>query len=915
MRRASVVGAFFVLALPLSAALNFNSGNLGTVGISNTIFLFTPTGGTGSYVFSYTPSATPIPNFRVINAPELPSNATATQTGGLAGIPLTAGVQSTTIRLSDNGTGQFIDKAVSFTVVPVDLVGFGPTYYSIGDTVSEAFWPVGGTPPYSYTLSGSLPPGLSLATQAINGQNVAVVTGTISNTATTATTSASNGYNFTISIKDSAGNVRNRGYTMVISAMQLTVHGAALNTGNNRNLPNASVGLAYSEQITVTGGTPPYTFGLIPLNAPPSPLTLSQNGLISGMPTGSNFGGRFTIAVTDATNHYMTARLALKILPTIPVPLSFSTNTVADSPMGSGFTNGIYATGGLPPYTFDVEPSAPLPAGAYLVQGPEVSPDTWDPDPGYLRAGVQTPGTYTFTLGVTDSAGNKATRAFTMNVPVLSAEYIYASSVINNGPLSDLTIGIPYARYLIPLGGTPPYTTTPVNIPFGLSVNNADVLTGTPLEAGINIPLFYTLSDSENNSFTTNGNVTIASTTSPGLSLSGGDFGYVQAGSTYSTNLVASGSAQSSPVFSVTQPAGTIPPGLKLLTGPDFNNGGNVNVAAQLAGIPNTPGVYTFVYEVVDGLGQVGQREVKLHVSGMSIVNTAFAPATVGVAYNQTIDVRGGTPPYNFSLTTGNLPPGLNFDPASGTISGTPQSTNSTGITIQVQDSAGDTLQRSYTLNVYLLQITGPSVLPNATLYETYSYAFTPSPAGSYTYTISGQPSGLSINANTGVLSGTPTGAGVFAITVTAYNNGTGDVVVRSFTLLVINLSAVPIINGLPTLEFGGMNVPYLGDVVVGTNTVFSLGVGGGGIPPYTISLVPPSPSTLPPGLALVIGSNYQGTTNFGRWVLAGTPTTSGLYTFTLRFADSSGITEDRLVALNVTGLGLATTVPFDRCS
>jgi large repetitive protein len=911
MRLALVVGVFFVLTLPLSAALNFNSGNLGTVGIENTIFLFTPTGGTGPYVFSYTPSSTPIPNFRVINAPELPSYATAQQTGGLVGIPLTAGVQNTMIRLTDSGTGQFIDKAVSFTVVPVDIVGFGPTYYSIGDTVSQVFWPVGGTPPYSYTLSGSLPPGLSLATEAIGGQNVAVVTGVISNTANTATTSASNGYNFTISIKDSASNVRNRGYSMVVSAMQLAVNGMQLNSGTNRNLPNASVGLAYSEQITVMGGTPPYSFGLLPLNAPPTPLALSQNGLISGMPTGSNFGGRFTITVTDSASpsHYMTARVAIKILPTIPLPLSFSTNTVNDSPVGSNFTDGIYATGGLPPYTFDVEPSGPLPAGAYLVQGPQVSPDTWDPDPGYIRAGVQTPGTYTFTLGVTDSAGNKATRAFTMNVPSLSAYYIYSNGIANsNTPLSDLTIGTPYSRYLIPLGGMAPYTTTPVNIPFGLSVNNADLLSGTPLEAGQYLSLLYTLSDSANNSFTTNGNVTIASTTTPGLTLSGGDFGYVQAGGTYSTNLVASGSAQNPPVFTVTQVAGTIPPGLKLLTGPDFNNGGNVNVATQLAGIPNAPGVYTFVYRVVDGLGQVGEREVKLHVSGISVVNTAFAPATVGVPYNQTIDVRGGTPPYKFSLTTGNLPPGLNFDTTTGTISGMPQSTNSTSVTIQIQDSAGDTLLRSYTLNIYPIQITGPSILPNATLYANYSYSFAPSPAGSYTYTITGQPAGLSINANTGVLSGISTGAGIYAITVTAYNNGTGAVVVRSFTLFVINLSAVPIINGLPTLEFGGMNVPYLGDVLVGTNTVFTLGVGGGGVPPYTITLVPPS--TLPPGLALAIGSNYQGTTNFGRWVLAGTPTAPGLYTFTLRYADTSGITEDRLVALNVTGLGLATTAP-----
>ena len=920
MRWINPVLGLLVLALPLSAGLSFNSGNLGTIGVGNTIFLFTPSGGSGPYAFSYTPSTTPIPNFRVINGPELPSYANASQTGGLAGIPLSAGVQSASIRLTDLATNQFIDQTVSFTVVTIDLIGFMPNYYSIGDTVSQKFWPTGGTPPYSYTQTGTLPPGLSLSTQSINGQNVAVISGMIGNTATTATTTASNGYSFGITIKDSANNSLNRGFFMAVSAMQLSINGVPLNSGGDRNLPNATVGLAYNEPITVTGGTPPYTFGLQPLNAPPSPLILSPIGSptisasISGTPTGSNFGGRFTITVTDSANHYLDARLALKILPTIPVPLGFSTPTLPDSWLGSNNTNGVYAVGGLPPYTFDVEPSGPLPAGAVLVQGPEVSPE-WDPDPGYLRLKVQTPGTYSFTLGVTDSAGNKATHTFSMKVPIMTAEYVYASNVPSAGsPLADLTLGTPYTRYLIPLGGTPPYTVTPTNIPFGLSIDNTDKLSGTPQEAGINLPLNYILTDSINNTFDAPGNITIASTTSPGLTLSGGDFGYVQMGSQYALNLAATGSLQNPPAFSVTQTAGTVPPGLRLLTGTDFNNQGNNTIAAQLAGIPNTPGVYTFVYRVVDGLGQVGQREVKLHVSGLSIVNTALPPGTVNVPYSQTLDIRGGTPPYTISIASGNLPSGLTFDSTGATcgtpltICGTPTSTNSSGITIQVQDQAGDTLQRGYTLNIYPIQLTGASVLPNATFGQAYSYTFVPNPAGSYTFTASGIPGGLSLNSNTGVLSGTMTATGTFNIAVTAYNNATGAVVVRSYTLFSTTLSAVPFIGGLPSFVFGGMTTPYLADVVVGTNTVLTLGVGSGGVPPYTISLVPPS--VLPPGLALSIGSNYQGTTNFGRWAIVGTPTTPGSYTFTLRYADSSGITEDRQVALNVSPLGLATATP-----
>jgi hypothetical protein len=693
---------------------------------------------------------------------------------------------------------------------------------------------------------------------------------------------------------------------MAVSAMQLWVAGSPVNSGAHRNLPNGSVGLAYDQQITVVGGTPPYNFSLQYLSSIPAGLTLSPSGLVSGTPTNSSFNGHFTIIVTDAAGHYMDARLTLTLLPTVPVPLALTSNTIPDSPIGSNFTIGMYAFGGLPPYTFSIDPSTPLPAGAYLVQGPEASPE-WDPDPGYLRTKVQTPGAYSFNLRVTDSAGNQASRAYTFNVPILTANYIYGSSTLGPPPLADEALGVPFSHYLIPLGGTPPYTVTPINIPAGTNLDNTDLFSGTPLEAGLNLPLFYTLADSASHQFVTNGNVSIASSTTPGLALSGGDFGVVQMGSQYASNLFVSGSAQNPPAFTVNLVSGTVPPGLKLLTGPDFNNGGNPTIAAQLAGIPSTPGVYTFAYRVMDGLGQVGERRVTLRVSGMAIVNTGFAPATVGQNYTQTIDVRGGSPPYTFSLITGSLPPGLTFNTSTGTISGIPSSVGSNGVTIQVQDSAGDLLQRGFTLNIYPIQITGPDVLPNGILNENYSYTFVPNPAGSYTFTVSGQPSGLSINSSTGVLSGTLFSSGTFVVNVTAYS-ASGAVVVRSFTLFVTTLSALNVISGLPTnvISIGGVPTAYLGDFVAGTNLVNILGVNGG-TPPYTISLLGGS---LPPGLALATAGTYQGSVNFNRWAISGVPTTPGLYTFTLRWADASGISEDRLVAMNITTLGLATAAP-----
>lgn len=54
----------------------------------------------------------------------------------------------------------------------------------------------------------------------------------------------------------------------------------------------------------------------------------------------------------------------------------------------------------------------------------------------------------------------------------------------------------------------------------------------------------------------------------------------------------------------------------------------------------------------------------------LAISGTPATSATAGVAYSFTPTASGGVEPYEFSLT-GALPPGLSFDPVTGTISGT----------------------------------------------------------------------------------------------------------------------------------------------------------------------------------------------------------------------------------------------------
>jgi len=72
-----------------------------------------------------------------------------------------------------------------------------------------------------------------------------------------------------------------------------------------------------------------------------------------------------------------------------------------------------------------------------------------------------------------------------------------------------------------------------------------------------------------------------------------------------------------------------------------------------------------------------------------TITTNSLPEGTEGVAYSQTLQVHGGTPPYTwFAMAT--LPPGLQLDPLSGVISGTPLAGwGPAFVSFQVTDHAG----------------------------------------------------------------------------------------------------------------------------------------------------------------------------------------------------------------------------------
>jgi hypothetical protein len=329
------------------------------------------------------------------------------------------------------------------------------------------------------------------------------------------------------------------------------------------------------------------------------------------------------------------------------------------------------------------------------------------------------------------------------------------------------TVGQAYSHRVEwkPGNGCPPYTYAVVggDFPPGLSLSSNGYLSGVPTRDG-RYSFYIRQTDlcgpeGEGNSpfVITIDPATPPPPPPPPLVVSGGTLPTAEATLPYAATLAASGGSGSRS-WSVT--GGQLPQGLTLSSD------------GRLSGTPQAGGTYGFRATVTAGSGSASADFTLTIAPGLAVALGAKPPLLevrrpFATKLTDLLSVTGGTPPYRYA-PVGGFPFGIGLDPTGGTVFGSPRRGGVVTLTIRVQDANGAALDTPLSLDVLEPLRLAIGRLPTPHLGRKYRAALHVTGGTGVVWRIaSGSlPAGLSLNAATGIVSGTPRRTGVVRFTL-----------------------------------------------------------------------------------------------------------------------------------------------------
>jgi len=786
---------------------------------------FTPvTGSSGTTPFSYSVS------------PTLPTGLSmSSNTGAITGTPTaTSSATTYTVTVKDatnaTATATFslkVNAAVTATQAAASTA-------LTQNHAATSFTPVtgaNGTTPLSYSVSPTLPTGLSMASAT------GAITGTPTGTSSATT--------YTVTVTDANDATATATFSLKVNTA-VTATQAIANTVLTQNHAATSF-----TPVTGGGGTTPLSYSVSP-TLPAGLSMASVTGAITGTPTATSAATSYTVTVTDSNGATAIASFSLTVNIAVTATQAVASTTLMQSKAATAFTP-VTGGGGTGTLSYSVSPT--LPTGLSMASGT-----------GTISGAPSVSSTSTtYAVMVTDANGATATATFSLTVTgsVVATQAIPSTILTRNHAATAFTP-------ITGSGGTGAlsYSVSP-NLPAGLSMaSSTGTISGTPTATSSATTYTVTVTDTTN---------TTATAT----------FGLAVNTAVTATQAIASTSLTQNHATSFTPVIGAGGTGsLSYSVSPTLPSG--LSMASSTGAITGTPtaasSATSYTVTVTDTNGATATASFSLTVNAAITATQAIASTTLTQNHTTTpfvpVTGAGGTGTLNYSVSP-TLPAGLSYSTTTGAITGNPTATSTaTTYTVTVTDANSATATATFSLTVNSA-VAATQAVTSTTLTQNHAAtAFTPVTGSGGTsplsYSVSPTlPGGLSYSTTTGAITGIPTAtvtATTYTVTVTDANSATAT---ATFSLTV-NLAVTATTAGATTT---------LTDNVAATSFTPVRGSGGTGTLSYGVSPALPS------------GLSYSTTTG----AITGTPTaTSTATTYTVTVTDNNGATATATFSLMI---------------
>jgi hypothetical protein len=347
-------------------------------------------------------------------------NGTALPTSFVSSASLTALIGANLIAAAGTANitvqipGAPVSATTAFPINPPAITTLSPTTVSAGG------------PTFSLTVTG----GNFIPGSTVEWNGTALPTIYNSATQLTADVNASlivSGGTASVTVQNAVGAV-SAASTFTIGPFTLVI--------TTTTLPDAIVGTDYSQVLSATGGSPPYTWTST-AGTLPTGITLDPgSGTLSGIPTAA-ITGTVGFTVTDSVARTVTKSIAFRAVS----PLTITTTTpLTSAPAGTAFSQILAATGGTTPYTWSL--AGNLPPGLAL-----------NTSTGQISGTPTVPGAYNFTINIADSRTQTASVPFSQTITV--AGVTIGGITTTSTSAQQIPVNVTLANpYTVPITGT-----------------------------------------------------------------------------------------------------------------------------------------------------------------------------------------------------------------------------------------------------------------------------------------------------------------------------------------------------------------------------------------------------------------------------------------------------------------------------